>query len=175
MLLKHDVFVRLCRSRQLLRDVGDRPLSVKDVAREAGMSPFHFIRRFESLFGWTPHQFRIRSRIERAKILLACGTQSVTEVCLELGMDSLGSFSDMFTRRVGATPSAYQRSAHIETRAPGSLPEELFPGCLSLMSRLPQSAFRNFQEAYDANAPLQSGGGIPGGKNENKANQHYGG
>lgn len=48
------------------------------------MSPFHFIRRFESLFGMTPHQFRIERRLDRAKLLLAAGNHSVTEVCMEV-------------------------------------------------------------------------------------------
>jgi len=93
----------------LLRDVHECPLSIEDVARQVRISPFHFIRQFEAVFGSTPHQFRIQSRLERAKHLLASGRYSVTEVCLEVGFTSLGSFSDLFTRRVGETPSAYRR------------------------------------------------------------------
>jgi AraC-like DNA-binding protein len=111
------------------------------------MSPFHFIRQFEALFGVTPRQFRIGARIDRAKLLLAQGEFSVTEVCLEVGFSSLGSFSDLFARRVGAPPSDYRRRARVMVRVPGFAPPELFPGCLSLMGRLPASAFRNFREA----------------------------
>ena len=109
MLLRHDVFRRLCRARDMLEDVPEDPVSIEDVAREVGISPFHFIRQFEAVFGLTPHQFRIQSRLDRAKHLLAMGGHSVTDVCMEVGFSSLGSFSDLFTRRVGATPSAYQR------------------------------------------------------------------
>jgi AraC-like DNA-binding protein len=145
--LNHHAFGRLCRARDLLRDLWAKPLSIPEIAREAGMSPFHFIRRFEALFGTTPHQFRIQSRLDEAKILLARGGHSVTEVCMEVGFSSLGSFSDLFTRRTGASPSAYRRSARVVVQVPGLLPPELFPGCLSLMGRLPASAFRNFREA----------------------------
>ena len=69
----------------MLREVHDRPLSIAEVAREAAMSPFYFIRRFESVFGTTPHQFRIQSRLERAKHLLALSDYSVTDVCMEVG------------------------------------------------------------------------------------------
>jgi len=69
------------------------------------ISPFHFIRQFEALFGLTPHQFRIQSRLDHAKHLLAMGRTSVTDVSMEVGMSSLGSFSDLFARRAGATPS----------------------------------------------------------------------
>jgi AraC-like DNA-binding protein len=173
MLLPPDVFRRLCRSRELLREVRERPLAITDIAREAGMSPFHFIRRFDALFGETPHQFRIRSRLEHAKMLLAADTHSITDVCMEVGMDSLGSFSDLFARRVGITPSAYRQSARCKVWAIGCLPQELFPGCLSLMGRLPSSAFRNFQEASIDSASLQSGGVVHGGMNANQINQHH--
>jgi AraC-like DNA-binding protein len=146
-LLKPDVFRGLCRARDLLNEVPERPWTVEEVAREAGISPFHFIRQFETVFGRTPHQFRIESRLDRARRLLAAGRHSVTEVCFQVGFSSLGSFSDLFTRRVGETPSGYRRRARAMISVPGQLPRALFPGCLSLMGRLPPSAFRSFREA----------------------------
>jgi len=98
------------------------------------MSPFHFIRRFESVFGTTPHQFRIQSRLERAKHLLALRDYSVTDVCMEVGFSSLGSFSALFARRFGKPPSAYRRQVWSLIAVPGELPRELAPGCLSLMA-----------------------------------------
>jgi AraC-like DNA-binding protein len=127
-------FVHLCRARDMLREVHDRPLSIGEVAREAAMSPFHFIRRFESVFGTTPHQFRIQSRLERAKHLLALSDYSVTDVCMEVGFSSLGSFSALFARRFGTPPSAYRRQVRSLIAVPGELPRELAPGCLSLMA-----------------------------------------
>jgi hypothetical protein len=97
------------------------------------MSPFHFIRRFQSVFGETPHQFRIRSRLDRAKYLLAVSDYSVTEVCLEVGFTSLGTFSDLFARRVGTAPSAYRRQVRALMPVPGVIPRQLIPGCLTLM------------------------------------------
>lgn len=144
-------FERLCRARRRLAEWNERELPVRAIAREAGISPFHFIRRFEALFGLTPHQLRMRERLERAKVLLASGEHTVTEVCMEVGMSSVGSFSDLFLRRVGAAPSAYRRRARSMIVVPGMLPEKLFPGCLSLMGQLPAEAFRNFQEALDCN------------------------
>jgi AraC-like DNA-binding protein len=127
-------FVHLCRARDMLREVHDRPLSIAEVAREAAMSPFHFIRRFESVFGTTPHQFRIQTRLERAKHLLALSDYSVTDVCMEVGFSSLGSFSALFARRFGTPPSAYRRQVRSLIAVPGELPRELAPGCLSLMA-----------------------------------------
>jgi AraC-like DNA-binding protein len=140
--LANDAFLRLCRAREMLRDVADRPLTIDEVAREAAMSPFHFIRQFSALFGDTPHQFRIEARLDRAKRLLARGNHSVTDVCMEVGFSSLGSFSDLFSRRVGMPPSAYRRRARSMVTVPGALPKELFPGCLALMG----AAFATFEK-----------------------------
>jgi AraC-like DNA-binding protein len=128
-------FVHLCRARDMLREVHDTPPSIRDVAREAAMSPFHFIRQFESVFGQTPHQFRIQSRLERARHLLALSDYSVTDVCMEVGFSSLGSFSALFARRFGTSPSAYRRQIRPLIAVPGEWPQELVPGCLSLMAR----------------------------------------
>ena len=175
MLLEPDDLRRYCRARDLLRGEGEPPLSIREIARQAHVSPFHFIRRFEALFGATPHQYRVQSRLDRAKLLLARGQHSVTEVCLEVGFSSLGSFSDLFTRRVGATPSAYQRRARVLVPAPGVLPQALFPGCLSLMACLPRDAFRNFREVPPADPRLKCGLPLEGGAHAHQAHQHHGG
>jgi AraC-like DNA-binding protein len=99
-------FRRLVRARELL---ADDTLSVRDIATRVRLSPFHFIRVFGAVFGDTPHQFRTRVRVDRAKALLANGT-SVTDACMDVGFTSLGSFSALFTRWVGTAPSAFRRS-----------------------------------------------------------------
>jgi AraC-like DNA-binding protein len=174
MLLTHHAFSGLCRARELLREVRDQPLSIKDIAREARISPFHFIRQFEALFGLTPHQFRIQSRLDHARLLLAMGRHSVTEVCMEVGFSSLGSFSDLFARRMGTTPSDYQRRARVMVQVPGAFPQDLFPGCLSLMGRLPPAAFRNFREASAPCASVESGVSPGRASNANQTYQHHG-
>jgi AraC-like DNA-binding protein len=141
MALDADAFRRLCRARELLCERCERTPSVREVARATGMSHFHFIRQFEAVFGATPHQLRIRSRLDRAKQLLALGQHSVTEVCFEIGFESLGSFSVLFARRIGEPPSAYRRRVRRMVAVPGTLPAEAFPGCLSLMRYFPADAF----------------------------------
>jgi len=128
--MKSNAFRRLCRARDLLADVQLPNVSIGAAAREASLSSFHFIRSFEAAFGETPHQFRTRERLVTAQRLLARG-QSVTDVCLDVGFSSLGSFSSLFARRVGLSPMAYQRSVrrslHIADWAPHP------PSCLLWM------------------------------------------
>jgi len=157
MLLVQETFRRLCQAREMLLEIPEEQLSIADVARQLDFSLFHFIRQFEALYGDTPHQFRIRSRLDQAKLLLAKGQHSVTEVCMEVGFSSLGSFSSLFARRVGVSPSSYQRRARLLVRVPGGFPQQLFPGCLSLMGCLPPSAFRNFREATVVSVSLECG------------------
>lgn len=133
-MLSNDAFLRLCRARDLLREVHDRPLTIDEVARAAAVSPFHFIRQFKALFGQTPHQYRIQAQLDRAKHLLALSDSSVTDVCMEIGFSSLGSFSGLFARRIGMPPSTYRRQVRAIMPAPRRLPAELIPGCLTLMA-----------------------------------------
>lgn len=132
-MLTHDTLVRLCRARDRLRETSGETPSIAAIAREAAVSPLHFMRQFKGLFGESPHQYRIRARLERAKQLLLLGGYSVTDVCVEVGFSSLGSFSYLFARRFGESPSAYRRRLAPCVRVPGQLPAQLMPGCFSLM------------------------------------------
>jgi len=128
---------RLASARDLLREACDAPLTVADAAREAALSPYHFIRTFKAVFGETPRQVRIDARLERARRMLALDAASVTDICNAVGFSSLGSFSHLFTRRLGVAPSAYRRNARSLVQAPGLLPPQLYPGCFSLMAYWP--------------------------------------
>jgi transcriptional regulator GlxA family with amidase domain len=79
-MLTKGAFTRLCRARDMVRETHERPLSIEDVARERPYPRFHFIRQFHAMFGETPHQLRIRARLDRAKHLPALSDYSVTDV-----------------------------------------------------------------------------------------------
>jgi AraC-like DNA-binding protein len=145
MVIDRAAFRRLCRARALLSHVDGEAPTIEAVARAVSISPSHFIRLFEALFGLTPHQYRMRARLLRAQALLASGERTVTEVCFEVGCASLGSFSELFRQRVGVSPSLYQRRAQVQVPRAGLVPG--VPGCLGLMTRLPADAFRGFREA----------------------------
>jgi AraC-like DNA-binding protein len=131
---------RLCLARDWLRAEAMDEFPVNAIARRAGLSPFHFIRIFRAVFGATPHQYRSHARVDRARKLLLLTDRSVTDVCMTVGFSSLGSFSTLFTRRVGVTPSGFRRRYRTNGRL-NKLPSELTPGCFSLMGQIPaQSA-----------------------------------
>lgn len=145
MRLDGDMRRTLCRARDRL-ELCEPSLSIAEIARETGISRFHFIRLFEAAFGVTPHQYRIRTRIADARRLLASG-QPVTNVCMALGFSSLGSFSASFARRVGQPPSVYQRRVRALVQVPADLDRVFHPGCFTLLGRLPPDALRTFREA----------------------------
>jgi AraC-like DNA-binding protein len=132
-MLHKDVLIRLCHARDLLRDIEDETLSIRRVARDVGMSTFHFIRLFKAVFGETPKQCQLKARLEKAKYLLMITDASVTDVCMETGFSSLGTFTYVFTRRVGMSPKIYRRKMRGIMTSPSEIPEQLIPGCFSLM------------------------------------------
>ena len=108
-LVHDDTFRRLCRARDFLAADYQSVIKLEEAARQACLSPFHFHRLFASTFGETPHEFLTRLRINRARRLLVSADMSVTDVCMEVGYSSLGSFSLKFRSVVGRAPSEYQR------------------------------------------------------------------
>ena len=116
----------LRRARDLMDREYARPLDIAALARTALMSTAHFSRQFRAAYGETPYGYLMTRRIERAKLLLRRGDLSVTEVCLEVGCSSLGSFSARFTKLVGETPTAYRERDHSAlARVPGCVAKDL--------------------------------------------------
>jgi AraC-like DNA-binding protein len=103
-------------ARHLLRakDLADaryaEPLSVADLAAAAGLSRAHFSREFRRAFGEPPHAYLLTRRLERAAALLRGTDRSVADVCLSVGLQSLGSFTTSFSRMYGVSPLAYRES-----------------------------------------------------------------
>jgi AraC-like DNA-binding protein len=101
----------LLRARDLMDLRYAEALDVPTLARQAHVSPTYFSRRFRSTFGETPHQYLLTRRLERAQWLLRNSERSVTSVCFDVGLSSVGSFCTSFKRVVGMTPGAYRELA----------------------------------------------------------------
>jgi AraC-like DNA-binding protein len=116
----------LRRARDLIDREYARPLDVAALARAALMSTAHFSRQFRAAYGETPYAYLMTRRIERAKALLRRGDMSVSEVCMEVGCASLGSFSARFTQLVGEAPTAYRARDHDALASvPGCIAKDL--------------------------------------------------
>jgi AraC-like DNA-binding protein len=123
----------LREARDFMRYAYRRPVSLPDVAAQANLSPYHFLRVYKQAYGETPHEFLTRLRIERAKTLLARGSHNVTEACFEVGFSSLGSFSALFAHRVGLSPSEYRRYALSSISVPDTVRTLFVPSCFFTM------------------------------------------
>ena len=117
--MSSDINRRLQRARSFIDEYYDLPLSLSEISRHACLSRYHFLRLFRDEFATTPHQYLTQRRIEKAKELLVTGSLSVTDVCFEVGFESLGSFSTLFRRQVGAPPVSYRERQKSLRKGPG--------------------------------------------------------
>jgi AraC-like DNA-binding protein len=101
----------LLRARDLADARYREPLDVATLARAAHVSPAHFTREFRRAFGETPHRYLLTRRLERAAALLRNTDRSVADICMTVGLSSVGSFTTSFGRLYGMSPTAY-RAAH---------------------------------------------------------------
>ena len=102
---------RMLRARDAMDRTYAEPLDIPTLARIAHVSEAHFIRTFRATFGETPHRYLQRRRVERAMFLLGQTDREVTDVCLDVGFTSLGTFSRTFRDIVGEPPTVYRRRA----------------------------------------------------------------
>lgn len=114
-----EIHERLCRARAFINERYHEPIDLDEISREACLSRYHFLRLFREEFATTPHQYLIDRRIEKAKELLRHRRLTVTDVCFEVGFQSLGSFSTLFRQRVGDAPVNYrQRQREAQSKIP---------------------------------------------------------
>ncbi len=120
---------RMLRARDAMDRAYAEPLDVPTLAAIAHVSPAHFIRTFRATFGETPHRYLQRRRVERAMFLLRSTERSVTDICMDVGFSSLGTFSRVFRDIVGEPPTDYRRR--------GPLPD--VPSCFAMAWLRPSS------------------------------------
>jgi len=131
-------------ARHLLRakDLADaryfEALEVADLAQAAGLSRAHFSREFRRTFGVSPHAYLLTRRLERAAALLRTTDRSVAEICLDVGLQGVGSFTTSFKRTYGRTPTEYRAAF------PPAAARAVVPGCVARAYARPQH--RTFRE-----------------------------
>lgn len=128
----------LLRARDLADARYPERIGVAEMADAAGLSRAHFSRAFSRAFGESPHAYLLTRRLERAAALLRDTDRPIIEICLSVGLQSLGSFTTSFTRMFGMPPAAY-RAAH-----PPAADRALVPGCIVRAYGRPEK--RTFRE-----------------------------
>ncbi|MFY9554450.1 MAG: AraC family transcriptional regulator [Blastocatellia bacterium] len=127
-----ETYQRLIRARQFIDQSYHLPLDLQQISSEACLSRFHFLRLFRRAFNKTPHQYLTQRRIEKAKELLSSSGLTVTDVCFEVGFESLGSFSSLFHKHVGHPPITF-RAIVFEHRLER---QRKVPACFLMMHRV---------------------------------------
>jgi AraC-like DNA-binding protein len=128
----------LLRAKDLVDARYFEPLDVGDLARAAGLSRAHFSRELRREFGEPPHAYLLTRRLERAAALLRTTDRSVVDICLSVGLQSVGSFTTSFSRTYGMSPTAYR------VRFPPAADRALIPTCVLRAYGRPQR--RTFRE-----------------------------
>jgi AraC-like DNA-binding protein len=105
-----EVYRRIYKAKDFLDENFSKELKIEDAAKEAFMSPFHFIRLFKNIFDETPYQYVTRKRIDKASDLILRTELPITEICFEVGFNSLSSFSWLVKQKYGMSPEAMRES-----------------------------------------------------------------
>src|SRR6267142_3895098 len=129
-----ETYQRLVRARTFIDQCYHLPLDLRQISSEACLSRYHFLRLFRRAFNKTPHQYLVERRIERAKELLSSEDLRVTDICFEVGFESLGSFSSLFHKTVGHAPITYREKSRESQAA-----RRQIPGCFLVMYKLEPS------------------------------------
>ena len=113
---------RLLRAKDRMDAASHEDWPVRRLARVSHVSQAHFARSFKEAFGVPPHRYLLTRRIERATALLRDTDLSVTEIALQTGWRSLGTFGRIFRDITGAAPSVVRVGARAAARELGSVP-----------------------------------------------------
>ena len=109
---------RIADALRRIESEAEEPLTLTDLAREAAMSPFHFLRVFRQVAGMTPHQFVLRTRLHRAAVRLRRSNEPVSTIAFDAGFNDLSTFNRRFRRVMGETPSVFRARGAGRSGAP---------------------------------------------------------
>ena len=128
MQLTTDIYQRIAAAKVYIDDNFQESIDLDSIAQRAFLSRFHFHRLFTKVYRYTPHQYLTRKRMEKAKVLLA-DNKPVTEVCNEVGFESIGSFSVLFKKEIGFAPQYYRNMAYKKKMEQLEQPKRAIPHC----------------------------------------------
>ncbi len=106
---------RITRVLRRIDQDWDSQLSLRELAAEAKLSPYHFLRLFETMTGLTPHQYVRRARLRRAAAQLLAGREKVVHIALSSGFGDVSNFNRAFRSEFGASPNLFRNLKYAES------------------------------------------------------------
>lgn len=126
--LSNDMYQRIAAAKVYIDENFQETLDLEDISSKAYLSRFHFHRLFTRIYRRTPHQYLTQKRLDKAKDLLS-ENRPVTEVCNEVGFESIGSFSTLFKKEIGFAPQYYRNQAWLRKQQTKEQPKKFIPHC----------------------------------------------
>lgn len=124
------LYKRIVQAKLFIDSNYGEKIDLNNISNEASFSRFHFIRLFKSIYGFTPHQYLVRVRMVHAKKLLEKGS-AISDVCFEVGFDSLTSFTGLFKRYNHISPSQYRKEVLERQKKMRTQPLGFVPSCFA--------------------------------------------
>jgi AraC-like DNA-binding protein len=126
--LTNDIYLRIATAKIYIDDNYHESINLQEISQQAFLSRFHFHRLFTKIYRRTPHQYLTQKRLDKARDLLA-ENKPVTEVCNEVGFESIGSFSVLFKKEIGFAPQYYRNQAWLKKQKQKEQPKAFIPHC----------------------------------------------
>lgn len=126
--LTPEIYERIVAAKVFIDENYHEPIDLDAISQQAYLSRFHFHRIFRQVYRHTPHQYLTRKRIDKAKDLLS-KNKPVTEVCNEVGFESIGSFSTLFKKEIGFAPTYFRNLAWLKKQEALKQPKKFIPHC----------------------------------------------
>jgi AraC-like DNA-binding protein len=123
-----DIYQRIASAKIYIDENYGEPIDLEEISRQAFLSRFHFHRLFTKIYQRTPHQYLTQKRLDKARDLLA-ENKPITDVCNEVGFESIGSFSVLFKKEIGFAPTYYRNMAWLKKQALKEQPKKFIPHC----------------------------------------------
>jgi AraC-like DNA-binding protein len=126
--LPAEIYDRIVNAKMYIDANYQEPLRLEEISKQAFLSRFHFHRLFTRIYRSTPHRYITRKRLDKARDMLA-NNKPVTEVCNEVGFESVGSFSVLFKKEIGFAPQYYRNMAWLKKQQQKEQPKLAIPHC----------------------------------------------
>lgn len=138
MAIAAELYERIVAAKVFIDENYQEPISLNEISQKAFLSRYHFHRLFSQVYKKTPHRYLTAKRIEKAKDLLS-ENRPVSDVCNEVGFESLGSFSVLFKKEIGFAPTYYRNMAWLKKQEAKKQPSRFIPHCFIESYRLDKS------------------------------------